>query len=300
MPPVLSNLKVILSCRMSRETRALNTPLSLLAERSLQPLPERPFPHTSVSAADRLLPRLHRPCAATPAVKTGGTREWKQEQSSKADKRLTPCLFSSCLSAINTLHTFPAACEDRLSPACFQAARDRLDSVTNSDGAGTPPCAALQGALPAERRSRSAPGLRQPHQRAPVTRAASPGPGGASSPLPPLLPPAAAVPARSATAWAARQQRGRWQAQGAQLGWKQSTSELLPSVGAVRITPSVHPTGQEQENSALLRANKKQHQPRSHLPPGTPTVTRRHRRTERRRFAQTRLAGGVRYSAAQN
>ena len=55
------------------------------------------------------------------------------------------------------------------------------------------------------------------------------------------------------------------------LGWKQVllapqlTTQFLPFVGAVRITPSIHPTGQEQENSVLvlLRANKKKYQPRN-------------------------------------
>lgn len=54
-------------------------------------------------------------------------------------------------------------------------------------------------------------------------------------------------------------------------GWKQVllapqlTTEFLPFVGAVRISPSIHPTAQEQENSVLvlLRANKKKYQPRN-------------------------------------
>lgn len=47
------------------------------------------------------------------------------------------CLFFSCLSTINTLHTFPSACEDRHCPAGFQAAWEQLGKLMNSRAAGT-------------------------------------------------------------------------------------------------------------------------------------------------------------------
>lgn len=61
--------------------------------------------------------------------------------------------FFPCLSTINTLHTFPSACEDRHSPAWFRAAQNQLGELMNSNAAGTvqeecsSPPSALQVAL---------------------------------------------------------------------------------------------------------------------------------------------------------
>lgn len=76
-------------------------------------------------------------------------------------------VFFSCLSTINTLHTFSSACEDRHSPVCFHAAQNQLGKLMNSNEAGTvqeeysSPPSALQVSLLGEddTNCRSPPGL---------------------------------------------------------------------------------------------------------------------------------------------